>query len=293
MIISASYKTDIPAFYGSWFRRRLETGYCKVVNPYNRHQVSIVDLTPAAVDGFVFWTRNPGPFEMTLIDLAEEHRPFMVQYTVTGYPRALEERVLDTDIAVERFRRLASKLGPRRFVWRYDPILLTDHTPISWHLKTFRRLAMGLEGATDEVVVSWAQVYRKTRRNLEAKAGQGGFQWWDPDDGVKRDLLARLVEMAGQHGMTLSLCAQPGLRVDGAREAHCIDAERLAEIAGKPVKAREKGTRPTCRCAESKDIGSYDTCPHGCVYCYAVGSRTKAVNRHKAHDPNGAFLFPP
>jgi hypothetical protein len=33
MIISASYRTDIPAFFGEWFMNRLRAGICKVVNP--------------------------------------------------------------------------------------------------------------------------------------------------------------------------------------------------------------------------------------------------------------------
>ena len=61
MIISASYKTDIPAFYGEWFLNRLRAGYCKMVNPYGR-QVYRVSLTPPDADGFIFWTKNLGPF---------------------------------------------------------------------------------------------------------------------------------------------------------------------------------------------------------------------------------------
>ena len=87
MIISASYKTDIPAFYGRWFLNRLDAGYCLMVNPYGR-QTHRIDLSPAAVDGFVFWTRNPGPFGQAFKAVAARGNPFMIQVTVTGYPRA-------------------------------------------------------------------------------------------------------------------------------------------------------------------------------------------------------------
>ena len=50
MIISASYRTDIPAFYGEWFSNRLRAGYCKAVNPYSG-QIYTVDLSPEQVDG--------------------------------------------------------------------------------------------------------------------------------------------------------------------------------------------------------------------------------------------------
>ena len=42
MIISASRRTDIPAFYAEWFMRRIRAGYCTVPNPYNRKQVAKV-----------------------------------------------------------------------------------------------------------------------------------------------------------------------------------------------------------------------------------------------------------
>ena len=84
MIISASYKTDIPTFYGDWFINRLRGGYCKTLNPYNR-QILRVSLRPEDVDGFVFWTKNVGPF---LGHLSEVHRlgfPFLQMRRVVGF----------------------------------------------------------------------------------------------------------------------------------------------------------------------------------------------------------------
>ena len=59
MILSASRRTDIPAFYADWFLNRLREGYVLVRNPMNYHQVSEVKLTPENVDCIVFWTKNP------------------------------------------------------------------------------------------------------------------------------------------------------------------------------------------------------------------------------------------
>ncbi|HLF58937.1 MAG TPA: DUF1848 family protein, partial [Alphaproteobacteria bacterium] len=93
MIISASYKTDIPAFYGAWFRNRLRAGYCKMINPYGRKIVT-VPLSRPDVDGFVFWTRNAHPFGDAFAEVAGRGFPFVVQHTITGYPRALESSVI-------------------------------------------------------------------------------------------------------------------------------------------------------------------------------------------------------
>ncbi|HRW83213.1 MAG TPA: DUF1848 domain-containing protein [Methanothrix sp.] len=293
MIISASYKTDIPAFYGHWFEKRLEAGYCRVANPYNRRQVRRVSLLPEDVDGFVFWTKNLGPFMGRLERVRDFGRPFTIQYTITGYPRELERTVVDADRSVRHLRAVADAYGPRAAVWRYDPILFTSLTPREFHLENFERLAGALEGATDEVVISFATIYRKAARNLDLAAREFGFTWEDPPDETKLDLEAKLVEMAKSHGMKLSVCSQRKYVVAGAAAARCVDARRLAAMGGRPVRARLKGNRPDCGCYASTDIGEYDTCPSGCAYCYAVLHRDLAFKRYRSHDPKGEFLFSP
>ncbi|WP_114861914.1 DUF1848 domain-containing protein [Azospirillum brasilense] len=288
MIVSASYKTDIPAFYGRWFLNRLEAGYCRMVNPYGG-QTHRIGLSRAEVDGFVFWTKNLGPFLPALGEVSGRGFPFVVQYSVTGLPGALERSVPDAERAVEHMARLRDRWGPRAAVWRYDPIVTADATPLSWHRETFAWLAGRMRGLTDEVVVSFLQPYRKTARNLDA----AGVPWRDPDADEKRALLAELAGIAADHGMALTLCTQPELAgVPGTAPARCVDAQRLSDVAGQAIGARTKGNRPGCLCAESRDIGDYDTCPHGCVYCYAVANRATAQRRFAAHDPAGEFLFP-
>lgn len=292
MIVSASYRTDIPAFYGRWFMNRLAAGFARVANPYGGPAYPI-PLDQAAVDGFVFWTKNLAPFLGPLEAVARRGYPFVVQYTINNYPRALEASVADAPGAVARMRDLARDFGARAAVWRYDPVLLTTLTPPAWHLGNFRTLAASLEGATDEVVVSFAHIYRKSARNLAVAARAHGFAWEDPDDGRKRDLAEQLAAIAAGHGMRLNLCAQPEYGAGGAGAARCIDAARMAQVAGRPISEKEKGNRPGCACHASRDIGAYDTCPHGCVYCYAVERRSLAQRRFKAHDPAGELLFQP
>ena len=169
-------------------------------------------------------------------------------------------------------------------------MVLTSLTPPEWHLANFAALARALEGAVDEVVVSFVAGYRKTRRNLDAAAARAGLVWRDPGDDEKRDLAGKLAALAAEHGMTLGLCAQPDYLVPTVAAARCIDSRRLSDLAGYALEAPEKGNRPGCRCAESRDIGAYDSCAHGCVYCYAVSSRQAARSRLKAHDSGGAML---
>lgn len=298
MIISASYRTDIPAFYGEWFSNRLRAGYCKAINPYSG-QIYSVDLSPEQVDGFVFWTKNIGPLLKYLPEVQTRNIPFVVQHSITGYPHELEARVAPVTPVVESLKRLADEYGPERIVWRYDPILFTSLTPFDWHKENFARLARRLEGLTDEVIISFAQVYRKTARNMDIAAHEYGFTWEShrSEEFVLEYglvLTKELAQIAYTYGMHISICSQQKFVIEGvSQEARCVDADRLTRVAGEPVIAKERGNRTECRCHASKDIGDYDTCPHGCVYCYAVNNRDLALNRYKQHNPESEFLFEP
>ena len=291
MIVSASYRTDIPAFYGAWFLNRFRAGYAKVLSPYGGKPYAVP--LRAGVDGFVFWTRNAAPFVKALHEVRRAGYPFVVQYTVTGYPRALETSTTPPDKAVETIRALADAFGPRAVVWRYDPIVATSLTPPDWHLDTFTRLADALTGVVDEVCVSWATIYKKTVRNMATAARAAPFDWGDPPAEEKQALLSALSRRAAERGLAFTLCSQADLLGPGIAAARCVDAGRLAAIGGRPFPFKTKGNRPGCLCAESRDIGDYDTCPHGCVYCYAVGSRTLAKRRFHDHDPLSEYLGRP
>jgi Domain of unknown function (DUF1848) len=298
MIVSASYRTDIPAFYGKWFMNRLRAGYCMVGNPYGGPPYR-VSLRPEHVDGFVFWTKHVGPFARVLREVHARGYPFIVQHTINGYPHALESRVADVRRIAEAARRVADAYGPAVLVWRYDPILLTSLTPAHWHRDRFARIAHLLDGATDEVVISFAQVYQKTRRNVAAAAAEYAFTWDAHERATQdevRELIADLAAIARSHSMTTSICSQPEYSVEGVTaDARCVDAVRLARVAGRPLASgqRLKGNRDGCGCYESRDIGAYDTCPHGCVYCYAVRERDLALRRYQAHDPEDEYLVRP
>ena len=291
MIISASYKTDIPTFYGDWFMNRLRAGFCRMVNPYNRRPIN-VSLRRSEVDGIVFWTKNIAPFMRYLPEVRERGFPFVVQHTINGYPKALEYSVVDATKSIANVRRIADEYGPRVAVWRYDTIVISSVTPIDFHRRNFEFLCKQLSGGVDEVVISFVHLYKKTLRNMNWAAEAYGFTWDDQPLDTKRKLAVELVNIANAHGIQLSVCSQRDLIVDGAIDAHCVDAQRLEDIAGHKLNIEQRGARKECGCFASRDIGDYDTCPHGCVYCYAVQNRELAQRRFREHDPDSEFLYP-
>lgn len=294
MIVSASFRTDLPAFYGAWLLGRLRAGFADVASPY-RGRPYRVSLDPRAVDGIVFWTKNPGPFVDGFEAFSAAGHRFVVQHSITALPRAVERSVPAADTAVAQLRGLSRRYGAAAAVWRFDPIAATTLTPPAGRRESFARLARALSGAVDEVVLSWVQPYRKTARNLDRAAAAAGFAWRDPPADEKRSVLRDLAAIAAEFGIAPTLCAQPELadaatEAAGLRPARCIDAERLSRVADRPIAARTRGNRPGCLCAESRDIGGYDTCPMGCAYCYAVRDRGSAAAARDRHDPEASRL---
>lgn len=279
-IISASRRTDLPAFYARWFIQQVRRGFCEVANPFNPQQVRRVSLLPPEVTAIVFWTRHPRPLLPYLPELDQAGFRYYFHYTLLDYPRLIETHRPSLSMALRTFRDLAQQIGPERVIWRYDPIVLSNLTPVEFHLEAFSRLAQALRGSTRRVVISLLDPYPKLKRRF-AQMEQAGLHLQYSIDGREpwlAGLLHSLAECAAASGMEIVSCAEPfDLRPYGVWPGSCIDSgllNRLFSLALDP--ARDPGQRPACGCALSVDIGWYDSCPFGCQYCYATRSFTLA-----------------
>jgi hypothetical protein len=265
MIISASRRSDIPAFHFSWFLERMQAGFADTANPFNPRQVRRVSLAPEDVDIIIFWTKDARPMWKRIAEFEAYRVPYIILYTLTPYGRDIEPGLPAKNGVADFFREIADRIGPERLVWRYDPVILTRRMNADWHLKAFSRLAAGLKGSVRRCVTSFVQPYRQTRKNLVTLGAE------QPDAGAKRALLAGFAETAAGYGASLQTCADADTpEYAGA----CIDAGLISRVTGKTLNAgRDKNQRNACLCASGIDIGSYGSCGHGCIYCYAGGSR--------------------
>lgn len=262
MIISASRRTDIPAFFPQWFSKCLSEGYAEVANPFNPSQIRKISLLPEDVDGFVFWTKYPLPFFSCLDNLDQQGFEYYFQFTLTPYPAEIEPGIPDKLTVTKVFKRLADRLDPSRIMWRYDPIILSpDYTP-GYHLRAFENLCRNLEGQTRKVTVSFLHTYRKCQK----KTLHLGI--YNPDHLARELLIQQLSAIAGSFGISLTVCADPD-DYTGIRRAKCIDNALFRASEGGIPYVRAKHQREFCQCHESVDIGSYATCRFGCIYCYA------------------------
>lgn len=285
MILSASRRTDIPNYYSEWLARRLRAGFLCVRNPMNFRQVSRIALNPDVIDCIVFWTKNPAP----MLPYLDEYRRYMYyfQFTLTGYGKDIEPGLPDKRrILIPAFCELADRIGRDRVIWRYDPIFLSDHYTLDYHVKAFTRIAEALAGRTRRVVISFLDDYEKTKRNMKGINIQG----------LTKEKMRRLAHsfavIAGRYGMEIQTCAEKiDLSEYGITHEACIDREYIEHLLGCRLRAgKDHGQRPECRCMESVEIGSYHTCRNGCRYCYANFSDGRVQARIRDFDVDSPIL---
>jgi len=294
MIISASRRTDIPAFYSPWLINRIQAGYCTVPNPFNRKQVSYVSLLPEDVDAIVFWTRNAATLIPHLDELDERQIPYYFQYTLLDNPKVLDPKSPSLKAALKTFHQLAERIGPERVIWRYDPIVLSDVTDVDFHIDAYRRISDALQGATKRSVVSIVDYYKKASRRWRDVQNQGvEVKFPDFQQATEMDkLMNAIVETAHEHDMEIFSCSETiNLKPYGILPGKCIDDDYIKRVFGIDVThKKDPNQRKECGCVVSKDIGMYDTCLFGCQYCYATTSFERAKINHAAHDSQSPSL---
>ncbi len=283
--MSASRRTDLPAFYSDWLFHRLKEGTVLVRNPVNPAQVSQIALSPKTVDCIVFWTKDPAPMLSRLEEIRKMGYEFYFQFTLNPYGRDIECNLPEKSFLVKTFLRLSRAVGRERVVWRYDPVILTERMTPEWHFQAFRRLCDQIGPFTEECIFSFVDRYRKTDRrapDLTRKIS--------PEE-MER-VAAGFAKIALEHEITLKTCAESiDLSQFGIEHAHCIDRIRVERLTGCPLRVPlDRSRRPGCGCAQSLDIGAYDTCRHGCRYCYACAGGEAERKNSENHNPRSPLL---
>jgi hypothetical protein len=265
----------------------LRHGEVVVKNPFYPAQEKRVSLKKQDVDAFVFWSRDPRPLMKHLKEIERGGYPYYFLITVTGYPRLLEPSTPEVETAVFFLKELAGRIGRRRIIWRYDPVIFTDGTTFDYHINNFSNLLRFLSPFIFRVIVSFFDPYPKVNRRLRKAGIAVEKAVGSPEQ--QTDLLSRFAAIAARSGLEIQSCAEaasaanvplggyarPPVGLGGyARPpvgpGKCIDEELLNELFGlNLVYRKDPSQRKLCLCQKSVDIGSYGTCRHGCLYCYA------------------------
>ena len=325
LIVSASRSTDIPAFYADWFFYRLDkAGYSAWTNPFNgvKSYVSYKDTrfivfwskNPKPLLRYlpILKQRGIGCYiQYSLNDYAEE---------------GLEKNVPPIEQRIETFKQLTNALGKGHVIWRFDPLVLTDSINIDKLLDKVENIGNQLLGYTEKLVFSFADIlsYRKVQANLQ-KANINYIDWQENQMREFARRLSVLNQKWGyelatcgekidltEFGVRKNHCVDDELIIKLAYDDKKLmdylkvkfypmpqkslfgDSESLPDSAiilpngmyALHGDNKDKGQRAFCGCIKSKDIGEYNTCVHGCEYCYANASKQAAVMNYKCHKEN-------
>lgn len=270
MIINASGRTDIVAYYMNWFVNRWNEGYFDVRNPFNPKLVSRIFVSD--VDMIVFCTKNPLPLLDTIHLLSV---PIQLQVTITGYFKDMEPQVPDKGEIIACVQKLSSYLGKENVCVRYDPILLNSKYNVDYHIRAFNKLCTILKGYVSKVIVSFVDDYKNVRNNH--------LDYHEPSN----EEYLKLKETFEKNDMKIVSCMENKYQIGDEKDC-CISIKYAFERTGKffkEWKARD------CHCVNMVDVGAYNSCLHGCKYCYANFDSKQIVSNYKMHDVNSSLLI--
>ena len=284
MILNTGNRTDIPAFYSEWFMNRVREGYALSRSPYAPQVLYRYRFDPETVDMLVFCTKNPAPMLNHLNGLSAF--PQFWSVTITPYGKDIEPNVPDKYEVMDAFRTLSGIVGKHAVCWRYDPVFISDVYTAEDHILLFEEMAAYLSGYTDRAVISFIDLYEKTRRNFP-----------EAEEVSRADRLKigkAFAEIADSYGMKLHTCLEgEELACFGIDTSGCMTREVLEEVLGEElaVPASAEDARKGCRCLLGGDIGAYNTCRHFCRYCYANYDRKTVMENSLLHDPASPLLI--
>jgi len=283
MILSASRRTDIPAYFSEWLINRLKAGFALTRNPMNHAQVSKILLTPDIVDCIVFWTKDPQNMMDKLDTLDKIGYKYYFQFTITPYDSSIERGLREKAYIIKTFSDLSDRIGKDKVVWRYDPVILNNVFDISFHREQFTWLLSKLHKYTEQCIISFVDIYSKLKTDI--------LRIISEDEMIE---LGKIMSSAAEnYGVKVKACCENSFLFKyGIEQASCIDKKLIEKICGHKLDiGKDKNQRSSCGCYESVDIGAYNMCKNGCVYCYANYSQDSVNNNCKNHNPNGELLI--
>lgn len=282
MILNVSGRTDIVAFYSSWFLKRYQEGFVDVRNPFNPKLISRISFSD--VDAIIFCTKNPISF-LKIQDKIKH--PYAIQITLTPYKKDIEPNVPDKKEIVKAIQMISKKIGPELTYVRYDPILINDKYTIEFHKKAFDKLCQVLDGSVKSIIVSFIDLYKNVLKH------SASLNLKEITFDMQKELAISFVESAKKHNMTIQTCSEENRLTEyGLTGRECVDEMLAYQLTGKTKFKRWKSrNNENCKCVEMVDIGSYNSCKHYCHYCYANYDESKIHQNVLKHDINSSLLI--
>lgn len=281
MILFASGRTDIPAFYSKWFINRVKAGFVDVRNPFNQNLVSRINFSD--VDLIMFCSKNPLP----MIDKLKMLKvPVLFHVTITPYSKDVEPNIPDKRLIIEGIKKLSLVLGIDNVVLRYDPIFLSDKYNVDYHIRAFDKLCKNLNGYVNKIIVSFMDEYKNVRSNKNILK----YRTFTREDYKK--IGEAFSKSAMDNGMSVQTCFEDNdLTEYGFVKGECLSHELAYILTGKKFKSSNVRKEKKCECVQMVDIGDYNSCMHMCKYCYANYDEKAVSSNFERHDDNSSLLI--
>jgi hypothetical protein len=279
LVISASRRTDIPAFYLEWFMERIRAGVFKVVNPYNQKQ-KLIQATPDTIHTIVFWSKDYSRFINGRYGerLTEMGFHLFFNFTINSESEILEPNIPPLHHRLKQIKYLADHFDARAINWRFDPLcfFVESNGKAGNNLGDFTTIA---EAVADlhitRCITSFMDHYQKIQKRL---AEMDGFAFIDPPMERKKAIILKMKYVLDAKNIQLLLCCEKELlrevSENGVTGSSCIPSHLLSDLFGKGISLRKdtgQRVKDGCGCGVSVDIGSYreHPCRHNCLFCYA------------------------
>lgn len=270
-IVSASRRSDIPAFYSEQFIRDLRRGYTSYHNPFNGKKYYI---SFSNVRVIVFWSKYPAPIMPYLAELDDRSISYYFQFTLNDYEKEhLEPGLPPLRKRIECFKELSRNIGQEKVIWRFDPLILTETLAVEELTHRIGCIGNELSPYTEKLVISFVDIeqYTSVKKNI----ADTGCACREFTENEVKQCSHTITGYCRQWGLYIAACAEGyDLTEFGIIPNKCIDDELIRRIAInvdelRPYFKKDTGQRKECGCIMSRDIGEYDTCRYECVYCYA------------------------
>ncbi len=281
MILNVSGRTDIVAFYINWFMNRYNEGFLDVRNPFNEKLVSRIYFEN--VEGILFCTKNPIPIVKHLKDI---DKPIVFHTTITSYKEDIEPNVPDKKDVINAVKEISKIIGKENTVVRYDPIFINEKYTIEYHIKAFDKLCSLLNGYVNKIIISFIDMYKNVSKHFK----ELNIKNFTEED---YKLIGENFSKSGKdNNIIVQTCSEERTLVEyGLTKGDCFTQEDAFKLTGKKYPKWKARKNPCCKCAESVDVGYYNSCKHFCKYCYANYDERKVNRNHLKHNPNSSLLI--
>ena len=283
MILNTGLRTDIPGFFSEWFYNRIDEGFLYVRSPYAKNRIYSYKLSPELIDCIIFCTKNPKPMFENLDKIDKFNQYWHI--TITPYEKEIEPNVPPADEVIESFKYLSSKLGKEKVSLRYDPIFINEKYTLERHAEFFEYLLNSLSDYTTEAIISFIDLYEKTKRNFPSAN--------EVNEDERLTIGKEFAKIGKKNNINLKTCVE-GTELDrfGIDSNGCMTKEVIEGAINKGLNIpKQKARNGECYCLLNNDIGAYNTCNHGCLYCYANSNKGLVKRNLRLHNPKSPILI--